>query len=213
MIECINISVDSLLCSHSLSAPQVHQVVLHRQARHPCHPHGPVCTSGSRVRAGSCSVKAVSAPMTSARHQAAPVLSRLSQPPMDKRCCLQEYFAAKLTSYAPLQLGTPEYADALNISSTLGAKDSTQRTPYQTDTAFFWEDGDGDFFDQIDRRIQGRYSRCSDFTPSAAPCSSLQCVVACCIAGRQAFAHVSICTCTCVCQSLSSKIRLKSGNS
>jgi hypothetical protein len=78
-----------------------------------------------------------------------------------KRCCAQEYFAAKLTSYAPLQLGTPEYADALNISSTLGAKDSTQRTPYQNDTAFFWEDGDGVFFDHIDRMIQARCSRCT----------------------------------------------------
>jgi hypothetical protein len=41
----------------------------------------------------------------------------------------------------PSALSSPEYTADLAEVYNLGAKDSTQRTPYQTDTAAFWADG------------------------------------------------------------------------
>jgi hypothetical protein len=57
---------------------------------------------------------------------------------------LQTFFSTKLTQYKPLDLNSAEYADDFNTTATLGSKNSTARKEYDTETAWFWADLDGE---------------------------------------------------------------------
>ncbi|CAL8465033.1 g4568 [Coccomyxa elongata] len=55
----------------------------------------------------------------------------------------QSFFATNLTQYKPLDLNSAKYVDEVNIVASLGSKNSTARTQNETESAWFWADGDG----------------------------------------------------------------------
>lgn len=53
------------------------------------------------------------------------------------------YARRELASVRPLNVSSPAFAAALAHVADVGAASSSTRTPYQTETALFWADGDG----------------------------------------------------------------------
>ena len=61
------------------------------------------------------------------------------------------YARRELTSIRPLHVSSPEFAKAVAHVAEVGGASSSTRTPYQTETARFWADGD------LTPSVAGRY--------------------------------------------------------